>query len=135
SPYEAGLQAGRRALERIVESNAPVMDALATCQNACAPGTGLMSCRDGCIDANPVAFLRPNASLFLVFVTDEEDRSEKDVRGYYRFYETVKGLGNDGMVSTAAIMGDVPDNTCGATPGHRYAQLSSLTGGTVGSIC
>jgi len=135
SPYEAGLQAGRRALERILETNAPVMDAMARCQNACAPGTGLMSCRDACIDAHPVAFLRPNASLFLVFVTDEEDRSEADVRGYYRFYETVKGLGNDGLVSTAAIMGDVPTNSCGATPGTRYAQLSSLTGGAVGSIC
>lgn len=135
SPYEAGMEAARMALIRLQEQNQPTLDVIAACQNACAPGTTLVDCRADCVNANPVSFLRPNAYLYLVFVTDEEDRSEKDVRTFYRFFETVKGLGNDGMVSTAAIMGDVPSNTCQATPGTRYAQLSALTGGEVGSIC
>jgi len=57
------------------------------------------------------------------------------VRFFYRYFETAKGVGNDGTVTTAAIMGDTPTNSCGATPGVRYKALSDLTGGEVGSIC
>src|SRR5207244_2907917 len=80
-------------------------------------------------------FLRPGAYLYLVFVSDEEDQSSSDVRFYWRTFEDAKGIGNDGTVTTAAIMGDVPSNGCGATPGARYLSLSKLTGGEVGSIC
>src|SRR6185295_14404607 len=78
---------------------------------------------------------RPDAYLYLVFISDEEDESSEDVRFFWRQFETVKGIGNDGTVTTAAIMGDVPTNGCGATPGARYKALSDLTGGEVGSIC
>src|SRR6185295_14389018 len=78
---------------------------------------------------------RPDAYLYLVFISDEEDESSEDVRFFWRAFETTKGIGNDGTVTTAAIMGDVPTNSCGATPGARYKALSDLTGGEVGSIC
>jgi hypothetical protein len=44
-------------------------------------------------------------------------------------------VGNDGTVTTAAIIGDYPANGCGATPGERYLRLTELTGGELGSIC
>jgi hypothetical protein len=132
SPYEAGLQAALLALEVQNEANAPKAMALQTCLDICK---GATACNDTCYLANPFDFLRRDAYLYLIFVTDEEDRSSEDVRYYWRSFETAKGIGNDGTVTTAAIMGDVPSNTCSATPGSRYKALSDLTGGEVGSIC
>jgi len=132
SPYEVGLDAAKLALDLQVQANDA---AIMQCKTAC-PMTMNAQCQAKC-DSDPPAFqfLRRDAYLYLIFVSDEEDRSSQDVRFFYRYFETVKGIGNDGMVTTAAIMGDVPSNTCGATPGTRYKELSDLTGGEVGSIC
>ena len=132
SPYEAGLQAATMALDLERMTNAPRVLAQATCDAACKGNVG---CLDGCAVKNEVEFLRPEAYLYLIFVSDEEDESAEDVRYYWRVFETAKGIGNDGTVTTAAIMGDTPTNSCGATPGKRYKALSDLTGGEVGSIC
>lgn len=129
SPFEAGLEGGRLAIEAQKAANA---QAIEQCKRACASGNAM--CLRGCDEKKDFAFLRPDAFLYLVFVTDEEDESREDVRFYYRYFETVKGIGNDGMVTTAAIMGP-QTNSCGATPGVRYQELSDLTGGEVGSIC
>jgi hypothetical protein len=136
SAFEAGLEAARRALERRLGENQQAYDAITRCQDACRPGADAVSCRERCVADSSIAFLRPDAFLFVVFVTDEEDKSAGDVRGYYRFFKTAKGVGNDGMVTTAAIIGDVPTPKCeDATAGERYANLSGLTGGELGSIC
>lgn len=135
SPYEAGLQAAQLALERQAATNDPILDRIATCKAACSRAGDPPLCTQTCETSNPIDFLRPGAYLYLIFVTDEEDESSQDVRYYWRAFETAKGVGNDGTVTTAAIMGDVPTNSCGATPGARYKALSDLTGGEVGSIC
>jgi hypothetical protein len=136
SAYEAGLEAARLALDRQRRANQPATDAVAACRLKCPAGRDAAACQESCVAANPVPFLRPDAFLYIVFVTDEEDRSSQDVRGFYREFMSAKGVGNDGMVTTAAIMGDVPAPACDtANPGTRYKQLSDLTGGEVGSIC
>lgn len=130
SSYEVGLEAARMSLDLQMQGNtAKVMQ----CQSAC-PAAGRATCRANCETNTAFDFLRRDAYLYLIFVTDEEDRSAQDVRFFYRYFETVKGVGNDGTVTTAAIMGQ-PSNTCGATVGSRYKSLSDLTGGEVGSIC
>lgn len=129
SSAESGLEAGRRAIEKRRAANT---EAIEQCKRAC--GTNKPACVTQCDQKKDFIFLRPDAYLYLVFVTDEEDESEEDVRFYYRYYETVKGIGNDGMVTTAAILGP-EGNACRATPGLRYKELSDLTGGEVGSIC
>lgn len=129
SPYEAGLEAGRLAIEAQKEANALAIE---QCKRSCP--SNRPACLTQCDEKKDFPFLRPDAFLYLVFVTDEEDESREDVRFYYRYYETVKGIGNDGMVTTAAIMGP-ESNSCGAVPGLRYKELSELTGGEVGSIC
>jgi hypothetical protein len=53
-------------------------------------------------------FLRPDASLFLIFVSDEDDASFGEVSYFYRAFETLKGAGNEGVISVSAIVGD-PD--------------------------
>lgn len=131
SPYEVGLEAARMSLDLQKQANdAQVMQ----CKAAC-PTDGRAVCQAKCDTDSEFPFLRRDAYLYLIFVTDEEDRSSQDVRFFYRYFETVKGVGNDGTVTTAAIMGDTPSNSCGATPGTRYKALSDLTGGEVGSIC
>lgn len=129
SPYEAGLEAARLAIELQKTANE---DQIARCKAACAAANA--TCRASCETGANYPFLRDDAYLYLIFVTDEEDRSEYDVRYYYRYFETAKGIGNDGTVTTAAIMGP-KDNACGATEGKRYQSMSDLTGGEVGSIC
>ncbi len=136
SPYEVGLSAARMALDRQAAENLEILN---YCKNTTCAGTAnneRAECLARCdADGTNYPFLRTDAYLYIIFVTDEEDRSSEDVRYFYRYFETVKGVGNDGMVTTAAIMGDVPGNSCGATPGARYKALSDLTGGEVGSIC
>jgi hypothetical protein len=131
SAYEAGLEAARLALERQAEEGAPSRDALIVCEAGCETD----ACREDCAVRYPVPFLRPGAFVYLVFVTDEEDRSPYEVRAYWRAFEQAQGIGNDGTVVASAIIGDVPSNGCGATPGQRYQELALLTGGEVGSIC
>lgn len=131
SPYEVGLDAAKLSIDLQNQANAA---AVLQCKSAC-PSSGRASCEARCETDTVFQFLRRDAYLYLIFVTDEEDRSAQDVRFFYRYFETAKGVGNDGTVTTAAIMGDVPSNGCGATPGTRYKGLSELTGGEVGSIC
>ncbi|MBI3182797.1 MAG: VWA domain-containing protein [Myxococcales bacterium] len=135
SPYEAGLQAAQMALERQAQTNAPKLAAIEQCKTDCQKQSNPLTCSEACPAKTPIDFLRPDAYLYLIFVSDEEDRSSQDIRYYWRAFETAKGIGNDGTVTTAAIIGDVPTNSCGATPGARYVGLSSLTGGEVGSVC
>jgi hypothetical protein len=131
SPYEAGLEAAALALEERAKLKQAQQAAIQMCVTACKTN---QACKDGCPAKSPIDFLRDDAYLYLIFVTDEEDESAEDVRYYWRNFETAKGIGNDGTVTTAAIMG-LKDNTCGAVEGARYKAMSELTGGEVGSIC
>jgi len=136
SPYEAGMDAAVMALDARAALNAPILEARENCRIGCLNKANASTCQANCEEAHAVEFLRPDAYLYIVFVTDEEDKSgNPDLRYYYRKLETALGPGNDGMVSTAAIIGDVPSNSCNATPGKRYQQLAELAGGELGSIC
>jgi len=53
-------------------------------------------------------FLRETAPLFVIFVSDEEDKSFGPVPNHYRRFETLKGGGNEALISASAIVGD-PD--------------------------
>lgn len=87
-------------------------------------------------------FLRPDASLFMIFVTDEDDKSFGELSYFYRAFETLKGAGNEGMVSISAIVGDPdidgPEGTITggcpaqapiAEPGTRYIGLAMYSRG------
>lgn len=63
-------------------------------------------------------FLRANASLFVIFVSDEDDSSFGEPAYFYRAFETIKGAGNEGLVSISAIVGDPDaDGETGTLPG------------------
>ena len=132
SPFEAGLDAAEMALARQNDANALKLQQIDACKRQCGSNAG---CVQGCPSRFPIEFLRPDAYLYLIFVSDEEDKSREDVRYYWRAFETAKGIGNDGTVNTAAIVGMQPVTPCAAEFGSRYLAVTELTGGERGSIC
>jgi len=84
-------------------------------------------------------FLRPGASLAVIFVSDEDDHSYGGVTYYTRFFTTLKEVGNERRVIMAAIVGPEPDGCSGANGaasfGERYHQLVQNLGGSSASIC
>jgi hypothetical protein len=135
SAYEAGLKGAEMALDRIYEQNQPKLAQVESCRQSCKTDPDPLTCQRACPGKYPVDFLRPDAWLYVIFVTDDEDRSDGDIRYYWRKFETVQGIGNDAAVTTAAIVGRSAQNGCNATEGKRYTELSALTEGEVGDIC
>lgn len=79
------------------------------------------------------SFLRENAKLYVIFVSDEEEQSTMAVADFRDQIVALKG-GEASRVHFTAITAEEL-NTCGATYGARYAELVTLTGGLSGSIC
>jgi len=92
-----------------------------------------------------VGFVRPNAALAVIVVTNGEDGSYGDPDYYTRFYQGVKGAENERLVTFSTLGGDLPNGCTPAVdvgklggmapPATRYADVSFGTGGVVGSIC
>ena len=60
------------------------------------------------VPAENEGFLRPEASLYVIFVSDEEEGAKQDgppVRYFQRLFEGLKGAGNENKVAIAAITG------------------------------
>lgn len=79
--------------------------AMATGANVIDAATGLPT---GQVPQVNQGFLRPNASLYIVFVSDEDEGAKQDgspVFYYYRLFESLKGAGNENLVSVSAITG------------------------------
>ena len=85
-------------------------------------------------------FIRPDAALEVVFISDEEDQSPGSVPFYIDFFKSIKGFMNDDMFHAHAIVGD-ENGGCkisqdeGADAGKRYIAVQKETGGEFGSIC
>jgi len=104
-----------------------------------AVGTGA----DGGV-TNP-GFLRNDAALAIIVVSDEDDSSYGPTDYYARAFQASKGKGNESLVSFSSIAGTTPVGCTPAgeetfygslaDPAFRYAAVSTRTGGIVGSIC
>ncbi|MFO0724223.1 MAG: choice-of-anchor D domain-containing protein [Myxococcota bacterium] len=81
-------------------------------------------------------FLRQDAYLALIFLSDEDDQSPNSVNFYADFFKSIKGFRNTNLFSASAITGDVP-NGCPTAPdpGARYVEMANQTGGIFESIC
>jgi len=91
-------------------------------------------------ELNPPGFMRTDAYLYVIFVSDEDDHSEPGLpKYYYRYFKGLKGKGFEGTISAAAIGGDVPDGcdspAGAANPASRYKAVVDQMGGQFGSIC
>lgn len=113
---EQGLEGAYRAL------SPPLIN------SADAPGTSQLN------DGNQ-GFLRPDAKLAIVFLTDEEDFSTQPVSFYETFFKSLKS--DPTMLSISAIAGPSNLASCptASSSGSRYIALANATGGVVESIC
>ncbi len=114
---EQGLEAAYRALSQPLASSAS------------APGTPFTA------DGN-AGFLREDAKLAIIIISDEEDFSPQPVSFYETFFKALKN--NDpNMLSISAIVTPANIGTCptGVSSGNRYIQLAGSTNGVVDSIC
>ena len=132
--HELAFEAGRIAVEREKKAAAAVLAQREACVAACPDGA-TERCKDSCAAQHAPRFMRPEAHLYLIFVSDEDEQSFGEIRFYQRYFEESLGVGNEGAVSVAVIAGDVPVPPCDAAPGTRYAALAKAMGGMVGSIC
>lgn len=80
-------------------------------------------------------FLRADARLAVIMVSDEEDQSDGSVNLYIDFFRNLKGFRNPQLVSVSAIAGDVPGGCATAAEGRRYQNAVQGIGGQFGSIC
>lgn len=90
-------------------------------------------------------FLRTNAALAVIVVSDADDSSFGDPGYYARWLRSVKGPGNENLSSFSTIAGTTPDGCFSpgeevyfgglASPAFRYTAVSAKTGGIIGSIC
>ena len=88
-----------------------------------------------CISGANAGFLRNQASLFIIFVSDEDDSSYGSIRYHTRFFKQLKGIGNDNLISLSCIVGTGTSDCPTAAKGTRYIELADLTGGDAMNIC
>lgn len=88
------------------------------------------------INAQNRGFLRPEAGLHVIILSDEEDQSPRTVDFYVSYFESLKL--SPSLVKLSAITGNSGgcNSSCGsADAAPRYAAAVSATGGIQATIC
>ena len=80
-------------------------------------------------------FLRDEAKLYIIAVSDEEDQSRGPVGLYEDVFRQIKGIGNRDLISFSAITGLGRNQGCEAQRGSRYMELAANLGGVTQDIC
>jgi hypothetical protein len=76
--------------------------------------------------AKNLGFLREDAKLYIICVSDEPDQSQGSVDFYVDFFSSIKGYRNTEMMKVSAISSE--------HPGGRYCEVANRTGGICESI-
>ena len=100
------------------------------------------------LSGDNAGFLREDANLSIIFLSDEDDMSPYALDDYERFFIELKGdeaYRNPQRMSISAVVGDEPPSVDGqpscsssngeAIYGSRYVELVSRTQGQLESIC
>jgi len=91
-----------------------------------------------------LGFLRDDAKLVVIAVSDEEDQSTPPVDFYVDFLKNIKGYRNTSLMSFSSIVGydevagtakDCSSANGVASAGTRYVEVANRTGGLNRSIC
>lgn len=87
-------------------------------------------------------FLRDDAKLHVIMVSDEPEQSKGSVDQYIDFFKNVKGFRNEGLVAVSAIAAPsdgcqytAPDGTTGTLSDDRYQVLVDEMNGRFEEIC
>ncbi len=146
---EAGFQAAQAALTAPLITETGVA---CSSDNDCKNNTSLCgkptncpySCLDGTCGGWNKGFMRPDAQLEIVVMSDEEDQSNGTPDFYIDFFKSLKGYYNSNMMHFNAIVGEdttgqgtctSPDGQTLAGDGKRYKYVVEETDGKFGSIC
>ena len=144
---EAGLEASQIALSAPLTTDTGVKCASdADCQNdktLCGdPKKCPYYCNGGTCGGWNAGFMRPDAQLEIVVLSDEEDQSSAAPTFYIDFLKSIKGYYNANMMHFNSIVGvDTGGGGCTAADGataeaaKRYQMVSQETNGVIGSIC
>ena len=103
-----------------------ILAQLSTCLAACAAGDA--ACTTDCNNKYRPSFMRPDAFLYVVAVTDGDDDSFGEVWYFDRYLAQVKGIGNNTTVTFSAIIGlppSVPTVDAGTPPDAGSADASA----------
>ncbi len=82
------------------------------------------------ISGDNKGFLREQAKLAIVFISDEPEQSYETVESYIDFFQSIKGERNRDLLEIYALVGDYPDGCVnpldfsGAMPGPRYIDVA-----------
>lgn len=94
---------------------------------------------DPLINTYNAGFLRQDAALAVIFVSDETDQSSNTQAFYENFLRNVKGFQNSSLFSASAVVGTQSPSCTGpsgsAVYAPRYITTANNTGGVVESIC
>lgn len=94
---------------------------------------------DPLINTHNAGFLRTDAALAIIFVSDEADFSSQQAQFYENFFRNIKGFQNSSMFSASAVVGTQQPFCNGpggnADYGAQYISVANNTGGVVESIC
>lgn len=149
---EAAMQAAQAALSTPLTSETGVScSSDSECRsnkNLCSSSTNCpYYCVEGTCGGWNKGFMRKDAQLEIVALSDEEDQSSGTPDFYVDFFKSIKGYYNTNMMHFNAIVGiddpnDAydgycmsPDESTGAADGKRYIDVAQRTNGQVGSIC
>lgn len=94
---------------------------------------------DPLINTHNAGFLRADAALAVIYISDETDQSNRAVTFYEDFLRNIKGFANSGMFSASSVVG-ITQGGCSSSSGDadyapRYINIANNTGGVVESIC
>ena len=134
---EAGLETAYLALyNRSIRTDTPCQDNVpGQCPRDDGEGIPLICVDDQCSGRN-YGFLREDAELVIVIISDEEDSSPQTVGWYVnRFADLKKPNSGVGVVLHSVIVTPAGCLAGFGTPGQRYLQASDALGGAVISIC
>ncbi len=100
----------------------------------------LMALSEPLISGVNKEFLRDEAALSIIFVSDEEDGSYLPVSEYVNSFRAVKGEDVRGMFNTSALTvieidACDEDQVAQSTPGTRYVDAAQQSGGISGDLC
>lgn len=133
---EKGLEAAQKAL-----SDPLIFDSQSACNNNAACNAPDL-CIEGFCGGSNRGFLRDDAALEVVFVSDEDDYSAGTLNFYVDFFKNIKGFRNEGRFRANAIVGAnngraaaCESNNGAADAGRRYVEVADRTNGQVFSIC
>lgn len=137
-----------RGSPRIIETSTPDVEnvfrstvSLGTSGSASERGleAAYLALSDPLINTHNAGFLRQDAALAVIFVSDEPDHSNRTVPFYENFLRNLKGFSNPSMLSVSAVVGTTNPRCEGpggrASYAPRYIEIANNTGGVVESIC